>query len=575
MKADTIPRLLERRVKSSPNATALYSLDQGHWQPITWKSFHDSILTLAGGFQELGLAQGQAIGIMARTSPLWDMVQFAVLISGGIVVGMDPHDLDENINLIAEQSNLAGLVVQEPGLLRKLSEENRCSLSLLMSIEDPSDYEKTLHLKDLLSQNTRDRAVDRSSPSDPATIIFTSGTTGRPKGIQYTHGQVTMATTAIMEGFQEIGEGSRLVCWLPLSNLFQRMINFCGITLGATTYYVESPRDIMKHLPSIGPDVFLGVPRFFEKLYEGMMVEVDKRLPWRRALVKKAIAVGDKKAQASREGRNPGLTTTLLHSLLDPIVLAKFREAMGPRLRFMISGSAPMPVWLLERFHAMGLLILEAYGISEDIIPVAMNLPRAYKFGTVGKPMPGNEIRLLQDGEVLVKGPGVFSGYLNEASQGQRFTPDGYLMTGDRAVLDQDGFLSLRGRKSEVFKTSTGRKIAPTSIEDRLRRIPYIDHAVIIGSGRKQLVALLVLSSSAVSRKAADLGLPFEGSLTPPLEQAIAADVSAETRDLPLYQQPAGLILTLKPFTIEGGELTGNLKLRRENILLKFQGPID
>ncbi len=580
--ADTVPALFEARVKQSPERTAVYALDaSGNWQGTSWKALLEAVLPLAAGLRRHGVTTGTPVGLMARTSPTWDVIHYAALRAGGVIVGMDGHDLDENIHHIIEQTGITTLVVQEPSLLDKLTPTLRQRLQTVVSIDPPPEPEGApLSLSALRDQGLQAPLdpADRPAPSDPATIIFTSGTTGKPKGILYRHEQVTHACRSILEAFPDIDEESRLPCWLPLSNLFQRMINICAIAIGASTFYVEDPREIMKHLPAINPHVFLGVPRFFEKLHEGMMAQIQKSPIPRRALAKTALRIGERRAAALRHHTRPGVLTASLHRLLDPMVLKRFRGAMGSNLQFMISGSAPMPLWLLERFHGMGLLILEAYGISENIVPMAMNRPEDFRFGTVGKPVTGNDIQLQEDGEVLVKGTGVFSGYLGrEADPTSPLREDGYLQTGDLAVLDEEGYLSLKGRKSEIFKTSTGRKIAPVGIEDRIRKLDYVEHAVILGAQRKFLVALLSLSPKALARRAEEAGLAVEvaGTVPEALHETIRQDVQEQVQQLPPYQQPAGLLLTLEPFTIEGGELTGNLKIRRKNVQQKYQQAID
>ncbi len=581
--ADTVTALLEARVDKSPDRIAIYALDtSGKWKGTTWKTFLETVLPLAAGFRVQGVTRGMPVGIMAKTSPTWDFVQFGALMAGGLIVGMDGHDLDENIHLIIEQTGLTTLIIQEPGLLDKLSPDIRARLETVVILDPQSQHvEGTMSLRELEELGMKEGLFlpdDRPAPSDPATIIFTSGTTGKPKGILYRHEQVTQACRSILEAFPDIDEESRLPCWLPLSNLFQRMINFCAIAIGASTHYVENPREIMKHLPAINPHVFLGVPRFFEKLHEGMMAQVQGSGPLARTLARTAIKAGEKRTSAIRKGFSPGLATSSLFSILDPLVLKKFRAAMGSNLLFMISGSAPMPPWLLERFHGMGLLILEAYGISENIVPMAMNRPKDFRFGTVGKPMNGNLIKLGEDGEVLVKGKGVFSGYFGQETEENPVGEDGYLHTGDLAVMDQDGYLTLKGRKSEVFKTSTGRKIAPVGIEDRIRKVDYVEHAVIMGAQRKSLVVLLSLSAAALAKRAAEAGLAeleIRDQVPEALHGSIGQDIQEQVHQLPPYQQPAGLLLTLEPFTIEGGELTSNLKVRRKNVQQKYQQAID
>ena len=240
----------------------------------------------------------------------------------------------------------------------------------------------------------------------------------------------------------------------------------------------------MSQIQHIEPDLFIGVPRFYEKLYAGVMTTIDKTPAWQKWLIALALRIGEHHANVLRSGEVPRWFESAWYRLADWLVLGRLRYVMGARLKYMVSGSAPLPSWLLERLQAMGLLVLEAYGLSENLIPVAANQPDAYRLGTVGRVMHGNELRLAEDGELWVRGPGVFGGYYGEESETGLFDADGYFATGDYASIDADGFITLTGRKSEVFKTSTGRRIAPGGIESILRTVPYIEQAAVFGAGR-------------------------------------------------------------------------------------------
>jgi long-chain acyl-CoA synthetase len=586
MNAKTIPGLLAVRVEKSPEAVAHWTMDAaGKWTPTTWREYWGNAARLAAGLQELGLEECMKVGIMAHTSQIWEFMQMAVLMSGGVVVGIDPHDRSENIHQIASCSHLAGMIVEGPDLLSKMTEEVRRKLNFVVSLSGAVTGQgggKTSTLQDLYGngsikeQDVRD-AVDRLAAC-PATIIFTSGTTGAPKGIMYTHEQVILACTSILEAFDDIKAESNLVCWLPLSNLFQRMVNLCGISRGAATYFVENPREVVKHLPSINPHVFIGVPRFFEKLRQGIIDGVKQKPTWVQSTIELGIKIGDKRARALREQKTPDLPTRICHGIVEPLLLKRLRGILGENLKYMVSGSAPMPQWLLEWFHALGVVILEAYGISENIIPIAANRLSQFKFGSVGKTLSGNEVVIAEDGELLVKGKGVFSGYYGDDSKQEALLSDGYLATGDYAKVDEKGFLSLVGRKSDIFKTSTGRRIAPVAIENCLLKIPYVESAVVFGAGKKFLIAILSVSLPALRESCSEYSPAISEEkfdIPEELYERIRMDVLRETAPLPQYQRPVGLLLTPEAFTVDAGELTSNLKVRRKNIELKYREYID
>ena len=558
---DTVPGRLTARSELAPHQPAYWQrTPAGDWTPASWSEVQARVQNLSLNLLRRGLQPGDCVVIMMPTSPEWETCHLAVLAMGGTVVGVDAHDAPENIRHV--------LRTVRPRALFLASGERLDSLKTLLPAMpdwvvalDTAGKSGVEALQDLLTTAV-DPDFPRPSvtPDHLATIIFTSGSTGQPKGIAYTHRQLCLAADAILARFPSIREDARLACWLPLSSLFQRIINLCAIMRGTPSYFVESPTEIAQRLPEIRPTLFIGVPRFYEKLYAGIQAEVAKQPGPVRQLVRLAWQTGERFRQVQRAGRSPGLSLSLGHVLADALVLRRLRRTMGPDLKFMVSGSAPMPPWLLEKLHGLGWLVLEAYGISECVVPIANNTLEAYRFGSVGRPLPENEVKLAEDGELLARGPGVFSGYYEMADIDTPLDVEGYLHTGDFARLDEDGFLWLTGRKSEVFKTSTGRRIAPVPIESALKQLPYVEQAVVFGRNRAVPVVLLCLDARA---------------LPAPRLNTIALDIAAACSSLPAYQRPAGVLLTRRGFSIAAGELTSNLKLKRTVIEDGYSSEID
>ena len=565
----TVPGLLNAQAVLNPHAPALWQRSpEGRWQSSSWGEYRNACAAVAAGLRKRGLNPGDRVGIMAASSKEWDYAQIGILAAGGVAIGLDPHAIDEHTQAIAQQCGLVGVVLGSPAFLDKLGNVVRERLRFIIFI-DPGDDPIAIRLSTLMTETTFDEpwnvSWNSAKPDAAATIIFTSGTTGEPKGVEYSHRQMCLATASILSAFPDITEGSRLACWLPLSNLFQRMINLCAIGRCAQTFYVADPREIMRIVPEIAPHVFVGVPRFYEKLYSGIQDAIAKKAPWQQAIARWALRIGDWNAAALRAGQATPPARTLVclvrrlqMALAELLVLKKLRHALGTNLRFMISGSAPMPAWLLERFHAIGLPILEAYGISENIIPVSLNRPDDYRFGTVGRPLPGCEVRLADDGELLVRGPGVFKAYLGEDTGEARVDANGFLLSGDFATIDDDGFITLIGRKSEIFKTSTGRRVAPARIESLLRQIAGVEFAAVFGAGRTVPTALLAITEAGWQDKHDQLPARLR-------EQALHA-----MEPLPPYLRPTGFALTTRMPTIAGGELTANLKMRRRVIEISY-----
>ncbi len=559
------------RARENPGAIAFLSLRGQQWQPTTWGAFVAEAREIANALAALGLKAGDRLGIMAPTGLAWELFQLAGLLNGAAVIGLDAHDQPDRLREIANTSALAGLVIGEASNLQRIDCTQVPTLRFVVSIkEDTAPIGLNCAWSTMTSMKAapvETVALVGPTPDSLATIVFTSGSTGAPKGIGYSHAQVCLAIESILEAFPEITGSDRLVCWLPLSNLFQRMLNFCAAGRGAQSYFISDPRTIVTHLPSIRPNVFIAVPRFFEKLNEGIEQRLKQQSPFARGLVRWALEVGGKAAEATRSGTPIGLMLKLKAAIAERLVLRKLRDVMGGEVRFMVSGSAAFPRWLLEKFHAMGLLVLEAYGLSENVVPIAINRLTAYQFGSVGKVLHGNIVKIAEDGEVLVKGRGVFAGYLAN-SEPAAIDDEGFLATGDLGVIDGQGFLSLVGRKSEIFKTSTGRKIAPIGIEAKLKRIEGVDHVVLVGAGRKTTAALVTLVPNSSGALPAAEDLRAEA-------QRIAAQVEHVLQDEAEYARPAGLAVSRKVFSMETGELTSNLKLRRKVVETNFQAVLN
>lgn len=577
---ESIPDLLRARVEASPDVDAYWHEADGNWHPTTWRQFSEKVDRLAAGLVSKGLTPGTHVGLLFPTSLEWELAHHAVLRAGGVVVGLEPHDTAERLHWIIGHADVEILIVQDRALFDKIAAQGALGLKMVVFVATDTAPARSneIALSELIAHEIAHGTLPHVQPEAAATIIYTSGTTGQPKGILYRHEQVVLAIKAITAAYPSIAVGSRFVCWLPLSNLFQRIMNLAAMQVGGTVHLVRNPLDVMKTLPVAKPDIFIGVPRFYEKLYEGIQKEIDRKPPPLRYLIRKAIDLALEVSRARRDGAPVSASKAQLLNLADRVVLSKLRGVMGGRIQFMITGSAPTPMRLLEFFHAIGLPLYEAYGMSENVVPIALNRPGVSRFGTVGKPLPQTRLRLAVDGELQVSGPGVFEGYHREVDAGP-FTEDGFYYTGDYASLDDDGFLRLAGRKSEIIKTSTGRRLSPLAIEAKLQESPFIDRAVVIGSGRRCLVAILS-TSYALFTANGDSSQSMRPAVTDENSDSrsialIASAAHKLVQSLSQHERPVGYIVLCRPLSIESGELTPNLKLRRNAIEKKFSRTID
>lgn len=572
----TIVQIARRRVEESPNAIAFQEStpapDSG-WKPWSWSDYWRRVQETAGAFVAADLTRGDRVAILAGTSLAWEIADKAVLTAGGVVVGIDAHATPDQIRFVLAHSESRGLVTTskdlarlEPGLVEPFK-------FILLLDDDPVNVPASVpafRFNRLPKSNKP--VLPEIQPEDEATLVYTSGTTGTPKGILYRHRQVVEACQAIASFFPEARQAeARIICWLPLSSLFQRMLNLLSITNGLTTYFVTDPREIVNAARGIKPHFFIGVPRFYEKAYQEIQKGLTSVTGWQSALIHRAIDLGRRRSRAAQTGEKMGMSDRVLSPLLDRIVLGPLRRRfIGDSVRILFTGSAPMAPEIMEFFHAIGLPLLEGYAMSENIVPMAMNRLARFRIGAVGLPLSLNEIRMGDENELQVKGPGVFSGYYKSDAAENRFTADGFFKTGDSGRIDDEGFLWLTGRTSEILKTSTGRRISPLAIEAALRSSPYIDQAVVFGHGRRHLAALITVQAERVEKELADRGLKFE------TKEALTASTAAHsllepeierlTKQFPAYEQVRVFAIAPRAFDIPSGELTSSLKLRRNVI---------
>ncbi len=515
----TVCELLELRLQLSPTATACISHSQnGECPKLTWQDFTAQVLRFSLGFQSLVTKPGEVAAILLTSSVTYELVSHALMRLGGVVVGLDcqatPQDMISVLHRCA-----ATLLVTDATFFEQFGDSVTSSVKsvvLVDAVRSPTSSKlpnSVFYLRELSHASKTVSSIEKSvpRPNDIATIIFTSGTTGEPKGIPFRHEQIMAACGALCAAYPELGEEDSTICWLPLSALFQRMVNLVSMACGMTTHFIEDPRQILKSIGEIQPTFLVGVPRLFEKLRDAL-----------------------------RDTRNTELRTC------------------ARRTKYMISGSAPLPSSLLAELRTFGILVLEAYGQSENAIPIAVNRATDYRFGSVGKPLPPNQTRLADDGEVEVRGIGLFSHYLGQ-ERASNLTSDDYYQTGDLGVFDQDGFLYLTGRKRDLIKTSTGRRIGPSRIEAAYSCCRSIDQIVVIGDGQKYLAALVTLKSSA---------RPVGGDAPNLTDEELLAEVRSVDECLSEHERVQAFGILGRPF--QADEVTSSQKLKRNVIVRNY-----
>jgi long-chain acyl-CoA synthetase len=562
-----------------PAGIATYHRDaSGQWVATTWSALWAEVRHTAEAFRRLGLQPRERVAIVARTCREWQIAELGALVAGAAVVGIDAHAAGEQIAWILAHADVSALVTDTAANASKATAGGKGDLKFVVAFDAKPAIGSTSGYAWAEALVATPRPSSAYSPLDPdqaAMLIYTSGTTGTPKGIEYSHRQLMASCWATVDEFPDLGERNRLICWLPMAPLFQRLLNLVAFASQSVTYFLEDPREIMACVADVRPTAFASVPRFYEKLHAGIQERLSAQSGFRKRLVGAGLAAGAEWAGHVRQRTAPSWGLRLRHAVLDRLVLRKIRGVMGGELKWMITGSAPAPVWLLEFFHSVGLLVLEAYGVTENPVPIAANRSNAYRFGSVGRPFRLNEVRIAEDSEVLVKGPALFDAYRKDGRPADRFTADGYYRTGDYGRLDADGFLYLTGRVAEMIKTTTGRRISPAAVEAVYRRSPYIDQIVVVGNDRPYLVALVSLNASAVRERVGLTASDGELAAAAVVSDLIASELARLGNHLAQHEQVRAWHILSAPLTMESGDLTSNLKLRRTGIEARHRAIID
>lgn len=422
------------------------------------------------------------------------------------------------------------------------------------------------------------QSIELVKENDICTIIYTSGTTGEPKGVVLTHKNILSNVNSALEAFP-ITKDDVFLSFLPLCHIFERMAGYyTAFSSGCSIYYAESIESVAANLIEVKPTILTTVPRLFERIYSKIMKNVESQPASKQKIFMWAVEVGRKYVETKKAGKfSPALS--IKHSLAEKLVFKKLKEKTGGSLRFFISGGAALPRELGEFFEAVGILIIEGYGLTESSPVIAANRLDDYKFGTVGKPFPGVEIRIAKDGEILAKGPNIMQGYFKKKKETEETIIDGWLHTGDIGVFDAEGFLMITDRKKHLFKTSGGKYIAPTPIENTFLASKYIDQFVLIGDRRMFLSALVVPDFEALREYADSHKIPYSSeqdlAKNETIYKLLETDIAQLQKKLANYERVRKFVLLEKPFTIESGEITPSMKVRRKIIEEKYNSLIE
>ena len=564
---------------------------EGTYTGISFPEYKQLVMRFAGGLAALGIAKGDRVGIIAENRPEWVIADMATVSIGAVDVPVYPTLTAKQLEYIFLDAGVKAVIVSNRFQLNKILKIRKEIPSLehviIMTekgIDEPAvmGYSQVYAKGDLYNADHPDffrTATASVAPEDLLTIIYTSGTTGNPKGVMLTHANMTSNIIA-SAGVIPFTANDTLLSFLPLCHSFERMAGYYTATaVGATVAYAESIETVRDNLLEIHPTIVTTVPRLFERIHSRLIKQIDAAPPARQKIFHWAVQVGRDTARARRRGTIP-LGLRLKHAVADRLVYAKLRERTGGRIRFFVSGGAALPRELGEFFEAVGIIIIEGYGLTETSPVLTVNRTDDFKFGTVGKPIPGVEIKIAEDGEILAKGPNIMKGYYNDRKATQEvIDTDGWFHTGDVGMFDTEGHLMITDRKKHLFVSSGGKNIAPQPIENMFLASKYIDQFVLLGDGRMFCTALIWPDMDNVIEfaKASNLNHVAENELLDQVEVRKLFDEEIEgiQKDLPHYERVRRFEFLPHALTIEAGEITPTMKVKRRAIEQKFSGLIE
>ncbi len=564
----------------------------GCYQPLTRGEMRGAVEALAAALLHRGLAAGERVLVLSENRPEWGIADVAIQSVGAWTVPVYPTLTTAEIGKIAGDCEPAGAVVSTVEELEKLRaiRSSVSSLRWIVVVEPAGTALASGEAAwlDALSEGQRllpelrgvlNSRLEQLRPADVATLIYTSGTTGEPKGVMLSHGNFLSNAAACLKDIP-IGAEDVHLSFLPLSHVFERMAGwYLMMMAGASVAYAESLDTVTHDMIAVRPTVMLGVPRFFEKLYARVQEGLAGAPPLKRRLAAWAMRIGRRTVPYRLNRQAMPWILQLQYRIAHRLVFQKLAARLGGRLRFFVSGSAPLSKEIGEFFYAAGIIILEGYGLTETSPVIAVNRPDALRFGTVGLPLDGVEVRLADDGELLTRGPHVMQGYYRRPDETRAVMADGWLRTGDIARIDAEGFISITDRKKDLIKTAGGKFVAPQKLENLFVTDPYVAQAFVYGDREPYCIALIVPNLARLSAYAREQGIAAPSDLealvcVPELKTFLWGRIQALQRELPSFEQVKGIALLAREFSQAGGELTPTMKAKRTLIAAHYQDRI-
>ncbi len=580
------------RVRRSAHQPALRHKQDGAWRTISWSRWQEASRELAAGLLQLGITQGQRVAILARTRPEWVIADLGIAMAGAVSVPIYPSLAPDQVAAIVDDSGAVAIIVEDDlGLALVSPRPKALEHAIVMAEPTPSDDPDpacSVHGWSAVLDTGREALASDEGPiagrlealaqriigpDDPLTYVYTSGATGEPKGAVLTHRNLVYESWAI-KNVVPVGHTDEQLLVLPLAHIFARHLVWATVEQGAISAFAESEHRIYANFQEIAPTFVAAVPLMYERAYASILEQAGPRGGVSRAVFDRALEVGRRASRLRQRGEPLPTSLSLQLAVADRAVLRRVRDRFGGRVRFFVSGGAPLPRAVAELFHATGLLVLEGYGLSETSGATHVNRPDRYRFGTVGPALPGCETRIADDGEILVRSASVMARYHGDPQlSAEAIDADGWLHTGDIGEL-RDGFLRITDRKKDLFKTSTGKYVAPLMVEKRLRLSEGIAHATVCGDARPYVVALVSLDAEIMLARSDREGWGCHGyadlAVHPQVRQWVQTHIDEVNAGLSRHEHVRGFCLVPAPYTEQTGELTPTRKVKRAVVLQRY-----
>ncbi len=576
--AGNLTNLISERAHFEPERVLVSRPMGDRWQAVTAKEYEEEIKAVAKGFIAAGVGFGDRVAIMAKTRYEWTVLDFAIWYAGAVPVPIYETSSAEQVDWILTDSGAVAIVVETPALAELVQPVMPATCKNIWNITYNALATLT-HEGKSVSDDEITKRREKLKPETLATLIYTSGTTGKPKGVQLTHGNFLAECGNVVNGASDLflKPGGSTLLFLPVAHVFGRMVQIGSITAGLHLAHCSDLTKLPADLASFKPTFVLAVPRIFEKIYNGAEAKADAAGKGKIFHKAAEVAIAYSKALDSKK-ISPLLK--LQHGLFDKLVYSKIRAGLGGRVEAAISGGAPLGERLGHFYRGAGVRVLEGYGLTETTAGATLNLTSSHRVGSVGKPIPGTTIKIAEDGEVLIKGPIVMQGYWqNDAANKEVFDANGYFKSGDLGKIDEEGYLSIVGRKKELIVTAGGKNVAPAVLEDRLRSHPLISQCMVVGDNKPFIAALITIDPDAIKPWAAAnkkegasiADLAKDSTLQAVIQTAVDETNKAVSRAESIRK------FTILPvdFTIAGGHLTAKLSVKRHVVAQQFAREID